>query len=104
MSGVASPSIRRPGVHRQPVFFVKLNGIDDAAGAPTKAKAVYAHGQRFTGIVEITWATLLIARDADFCTSYNETDRFGDHHIVQLLEARQAPPVDRIAAVYDIFG
>lgn len=80
-----------------------LNGID-AVRPPTKVKAVYAHGQRFTGIVEITWATLLIACDVDFCISYSETDHFGDHHIVELLEARQAPAADRLNAVYAIFG
>lgn len=81
---------------------VKLNGID-AADAPTNAKAFYAAGQRFTGFVDITWATLPIALDADFCISYSETDHFGDHHIVELLQACQKPPSDRIAALYDMF-
>ena len=82
---------------------VTLNGTD-AASEPINANAKYAPGQRFTGVIELMWDTLPKAMDTDFCVSYSETDRFGDQHIIQLLEAYQEPPVRRIAKVYAIFG
>ena len=83
--------------------YFTLNGID-AAAAPTYAKAIYTYGQRFTGEIKMTWDTLPAACDTDFCIAYSETDRIGDQHVVELLQALQAPPADRIAKIYDIFG